>query len=103
MSKSSLLQKIKVQNTQTLQLFSINIFSEIIYKRYEKCQAVELGFGRSRICNKNGVGAQRFKTMYLQINMLKYDADQEITNLQELMNSLISVFHQYANIHLYFV
>ncbi len=42
--------------------------------------------------------------MYLQINMVKYDADREITNiLREFTNSSIKVFHWYASIRLYSV
>ncbi len=36
---------------------------------------------------------------YLQINTVKYDADQEITNIYE--NLQIPVFHRYATIRLY--
>ncbi len=36
--------------------------------------------------------------------MVKYDADREIKNIYEnLQNTLIPVFHQYATIHLYSV
>jgi hypothetical protein len=38
-NKSSLLLKNTLQNTQTLQLFAMNIKTESIYKSYLKCQA----------------------------------------------------------------
>ncbi len=43
--------------------------------------------------------------VYLQINKVKYVVDWEITiiyeKLQDILNSLISVFHPFANICLY--
>jgi hypothetical protein len=41
--KPSLILNIILQNTQTLQLFTINIKTEIIYKSYKKSSAARLG------------------------------------------------------------
>ncbi len=37
--KSSLILNVIIPNTQTLQLLTINVKTEIIYKRYKKCPA----------------------------------------------------------------
>jgi len=42
-NKSSLLMRIIITNTQTLQLLTINIKTEIITKIIKKCQAPGLG------------------------------------------------------------
>jgi hypothetical protein len=42
-NKSSFLLKRILQNTQTLQQFTVNIELESIYKSYKKCQAGGLG------------------------------------------------------------
>jgi hypothetical protein len=42
-NKSSLVLKKILQNTQTLQLFTMIIKSESIFKSYKKCQAVKHG------------------------------------------------------------
>ncbi len=36
-NKSSLLLMIILKNAQTLQLFTVNIKTEIVYKSYQKC------------------------------------------------------------------
>ncbi len=43
-NRASLILKTKHQNTQTSQLFSMNTETEIIYKKYLKCQAGRLGW-----------------------------------------------------------
>ncbi len=42
-NKSSLLLKIIYKNTQTIQLFTMNIKTKTIYKSDKKCQVVKLG------------------------------------------------------------
>jgi hypothetical protein len=42
-NKSSLLLKIQMQNTQTFQLFTINIKTEIIYISYQNAMLGSLG------------------------------------------------------------
>jgi hypothetical protein len=42
-NKSSLLLKIIFKNTQTLKLFTENMKTEIIYKRYKKCKTIPFG------------------------------------------------------------
>jgi hypothetical protein len=45
-------------NTQTLQLLTLNISSEIVYKRYQKCQATNLDSVRSMIYENEGHSTQ---------------------------------------------
>ncbi len=57
-SESSFPLKIQMQNTQTLQLLTLNISSEIVYKRYQKCQATKLDSVRSMIYENEGHSTQ---------------------------------------------
>jgi hypothetical protein len=45
-------------NTQTLQLLTLNISSEIVYKRYQKCQATNLDSVISMIYENEGHSTQ---------------------------------------------
>ncbi len=66
-NKSSLLLKIILSNTQTLQLFTFNIQSEIVYKKTLKCRAAWLFWRMENLTHKRGE-AQRCQSKVLSTN-----------------------------------
>jgi hypothetical protein len=62
-NKSNLLLMIILKNAQTLQLFTVNIKTEIVYKSYQKCRDCGLGWKVLDFIIKVGSGAEVKKLM----------------------------------------
>jgi len=60
---SSLTLRNVLQNTQTLQLFTMSIKIKSIYKCYSKCQGGKLGRRDLGVLIKKGGGSQALKVM----------------------------------------